>query len=245
MRISLFISLIVVLFFGFHANMMAQPSQNTSPQITVSGVVKDISNGRIITNLMLINLRTRQGLFAGATGDFNINVLKNDTFIISAPGYNNRKLCFADSTYRSEFKVEIFLERFTVQLKEIEVFAPRDLEQIEKDIEKLGYQKSDYVESGLDAISSPITFLYQQFSRRERAKRDIAEKRNDDRRRDLLKELLAKYVANDIIQLPNAQFDTFIDFCNVNDEFLKGSSQYEFIMFVKKKYEFYKYVQGR
>jgi hypothetical protein len=140
--------------------------------------------------------------------------------------------------------VRIPLRKFEIQLKQVEIFTKRDLEAIQKDIETLGYDKEDYMLSGVDAVSSPITALYQAFSRRERNKRMVAEMRNNDRRRDLLKELFRKYVDNDIIQLNSVEFDDFVDFCGVSDAFLKNSSQYDFIMYVKKRFEVFRMMRG-
>ena len=94
-------------------------------------------------------------------------------------------------------------------------------------------------------MESPITALYQAFSRRERNKRLVAEMRNNDRRRELLKELFRKYVDNDIITLDNADFDDFVDFSNVSENFMKTSTQYEFIMYIKKRFEVYQMVRNR
>ena len=91
----------------------------------------------------------------------------------------------------------------------------------------------------MDALQSPITFLYQEFSKRERSKRKLAELLNEDRKRELLKELLHKYVEYDIINLSDDSFDDFIDFCAVPDPVIKGLSQYEFLLYIKKKYELY------
>ena len=91
--------------------------------------------------------------------------------------------------------------------------------------------------SGINAVESPITFLYQSFSRRERSKREARELRNERNRRDLLKELFRKYVSGNIIHLNNDEFDDFIDFCTISDDFMKRTSQYDFIMYVKKKFE--------
>lgn len=215
------------------------------PRIKVTGIVYDAESRMMIGNLMIINKTTQQGFFAGATGSFNVTVYKNDTIIIGAAGYTNEKICFKDSVTKEEFFVRVYMEKLTVQLKEVRIIAPRDLDAIQKDIEKLGYKKSDYMLSGVDAVSSPITFLYEQFSRRERAKRHVAEMRNDDLKRDLLKELLAKYVANEVINLNDNEFDDFIDYCNVSDEFMKNSTQYEFIMYIKRKYEFYQLLKAK
>ena len=75
--------------------------------------------------------------------------------------------------------------------------------------------------------------------RRERSKREVAEMRNEDRKRELLRELLHQYVEYDIINLGNESFDDFIDFCAVPDDVIKGLSQYDFLVYVKKKYELY------
>ena len=73
------------------------------------------------------------------------------------------------------------------------------LEEIVRDIEALGYDEKEHRTSGIDALTSPITFLYEQFNRMERSKREVARLENEDRRRDLLKELLGKYVDYEIV----------------------------------------------
>lgn len=211
-----------------------------TPRIQITGVVYDADNKTSINNLMVINKTTQQGFFAGATGNFTITAGKNDTLIIASSGYQNTVFCFRDSALQTDYFVRIYLKHLQVQLKEVRIIAQRDLEDIQRDIEKLGYKKSDYVIGGVDALNSPITFLYSQFSKRERARRHIAELRNEDMKRGLLKELLVKYVANDVINLSDDEFDHFIDYCNVSDTFMQNATQYEFIMFIKRKFEFYR-----
>jgi hypothetical protein len=55
-----------------------------------------------------------------------------------------------------------------------------------------------------------------------------------------LKELFHLYVDYDIIDLTNEEFDAFIDFMHVSDEFIRQSSQYEFLIFVKEEFQHYK-----
>ena len=111
----------------------------------------------------------------------------------------------------------------------------RTLKEIEKDIAELGYNERDYRLYGVDALQSPITFLYQAFSKRERSKRKVAELINEERKRDLLKELLHLYVEYDIINLSDEAFDEFIDFVNVPDSTIQGLSQYDFLVYIKRK----------
>ena len=216
-------------------------AQETS--VHISGTVYDPENRGSIPNLMVVNKRTQQGYFGYNSGFFEVTALKTDTLIIAATGFTTLKICFRDSADADSFSVSIPLKKLEIQLKPVEIFTKRDLEEIQKDIESLGYEKNDYVLDGVDAFSSPITALYQTFSRRERNKRMVAEMRNNDRRRALLKELFRKYVDADIIQLSNEEFDDFIDFCGVSESFLKNSTQYDFIMYVKKRFEVYRMVR--
>lgn len=211
--------------------------------VRITGTVFDPENKGSIPNLMVVNKRTQQGYFGYNSGFFEVTAYKTDTLIIAATGFTTIKISFRDSADAESYNVNIPLKKLEVQLKPVDIFTRRDLDEIQKDIETLGYEKSDYMLKGVDAVSSPITALYQAFSRRERNKRMVAEMRNEDRRRALLKELFRKYVGADIIQLSNEEFDEFIDFCGVSESFLKNSTQYDFIMYVKKRFEVFRMVR--
>ena len=235
LKLHLFIS---ILLLSFTVPLCAQDNL-----IRITGTVFDPGNKGAIPNLMVVNKRTQQGYFGYNSGYFEVQAFKSDTLIIAATGFATLKISFRDSANIDSFDVRIALRKLEVNLKPVEIFTKRDLEEIQKDIESLGYEQSDYRLEGVDAVSSPITALYQAFSRRERNIRMVAEMRNDDRRRALLKELFRKYVDNDIIQLNNEDFDDFVDFCDVSDSFLKNSTQYDFIMYVKKKFEVFRMVR--
>ena len=213
--------------------------------VRVTAMVVDKDTRNPVFNLMVVNMRTQEGGFVPSGGKFTLSALRTDTLLIASTGYTTRKLCFRDSLKKSEFDIRILMPKLEITLKPVEIFTQRDLEEIQKDIESLGYNEDDYIISGATALESPITYLYQQFSRRERNKREVAQMRNDDRRRALLKELFRKYVDNDIIDLQDEDFDDFIDFCRVSDEFMKNSTQYDFIMYVKKRYELYEMINDR
>lgn len=225
--LSAFLSLVLMA-----GSASAQPSV-----IIVSGRVYDgASPSRRLEDLMVINLRTAQGSFGKADGSFSVTAYPDDTLMIASSGYAFRKFCFKDSLPQSGYFLDVPLIRLSVQLKEVSIFSPRELNSIYKDIQRLGYSKSDFQLSGINVVESPITFLYQEFSQLQRLKRHNAERINDERRRDLLKELLVNYVSYDIIQLDNDEFDAFIDYCQVPEYYLKSASQYDFCLFIKQKF---------
>lgn len=208
-------------------------------QVTIYGQVVSPTQERTYYDLMIVNKRTRSGTFGNADGSFAVSALRTDTLLVGSVGHVTQFICMKDSLPKESYRVKVFLRQLNVQLREVEILSQRTLEQIQKDINKLGYRESDYRISQVDALQSPITFLYQEFSRRERSKRLVAQLENEDRKRELLKELLQKYVEYDIINLSDESFDDFIDFCAVPDEVIKGLTQYEFLLYVKKKYELY------
>ena len=230
-------------FLRFFLIVMLCQSAYGQNEIRITGVVTDNSGVTVVPNLMVVNKRTQQGQFSGMDGRFTMTVRNTDTIIVAATGFYTLKIAIADSVKIGVSEFNIRLNRLQVNLKEVEIFTNRDMEAIEKDIQTLGYDEREYLLDGVDAISSPITAVYMAFSRREQSKRLVAEMRNNDRRRALLKELFRKYVDYDIIQLNNDEFDRFIDFCRVSDEFLKGSTQYDFIMYVKKRFEVFRMLE--
>jgi hypothetical protein len=226
----------VILIFISTMPVIAQDSSSVS----LKGKAFDKNNpDKRLEDLMIINLRTSHGTFGMADGTFHVEIQKDDTFLIASTGYEYRKYCFKDSVYRNEYFINVPLIKLNVTLKEVQVFSARDLESIYSDIQKLGYNKDDFEISGVNALNSPITFLYQEFSKFERLRRHNAERINNERRKDLLRQLLANYVSHDIINLDDFEFDDFIEFANVPEEFMKSATQYDFCIYIKRKFELY------
>jgi len=232
-RHLLFTLCLVCITYG----VAAQVRDTTS--IIVRGELRDEMD-QPIPNAIIINRSTKKGSFGKPSGSFELKCQRGDTLAITSLGFQTRYVTYTDSTYSENFKLKLYLETRTYMLSEVEVFAPRDLEQIQEDILKLGYDEKDYMLSGINAAASPITFLYQQFSKVERSKRQVAYLENEDRKRELLKELFRLYVDYEIIALDDHQFDDFITYLNVSDEFLIQSSQYDFLVFVKDRFRDYK-----
>lgn len=230
--------LLLVLSLVCLADYVLAQSRDTTA-ILVRGELRDEMD-QPIPNAIIINRSTKKGAFGKPNGSFELKCQRGDTLAITSLGFQTRYVTYTDSTSKTEFRLKLYLDTRSYMLSEVEVFAPRDLEQIQEDILKLGYNEKDYMLSGINAAVSPITFLYQQFSRVERSKRQVAYMENEDRKRELLKELFRLYVDYEIIALDDEQFDDFITYLNVSDEFLIQSSQYDFLVYVKDRFRDYK-----
>lgn len=231
-----FMKLSLVLFCSLLS--LAAWSQLDSNSIVIQGKVLD-EHGNYVSDAIVVNERTYVGVFVDLNGSFSYEALRSDSIRIGSFGRSPSFFCFADSLGKDTFDVTVVLPLMTYYVGQATVIAERDLMEIQKDIEDLGYDRKDYMLSGIDPLSSPITFLYQQFSREERSKRKVYELENADRRRALLKELFKKYVAYEIIDLSEEDFDNFIDYINISDYLLQNTSQYDFIVYVKARFNTY------
>ena len=77
-------------------------------------------------------------------------------------------------------------------------------------------------------------------SKKEQNKRWIAEQEFKDNQRKVVQELLRLYVAFDIINLSEEEFDDFISFLNIDSDFLKTATEMELIVYIKDKYDHFK-----
>lgn len=233
MNRAILFSLALASFWAFPHGAEAQD------QVTIHGRVLTPDGQHSFYDLMVVNKRTRNGTFGNSDGSFTVRALRTDTLMIGTMGHRTRMITVVDSAVKDVYHITLRMEPYVVELAAVEILPERTLKEIQKDIEALGYDPRDYRIGSVDALQNPITFLYQEFSRRERSRRLVAQMQNEDRKRALLQELLKKYVDYDIIRLSPEAFDDFIDFCNVPEEVMKGLTQYEFLLYVKKKYELY------
>ena len=227
---TLFILLLISSTFFVHAQSI----------VSINGQAYDRESKLPLPKLMIINKRTNIGTFADAEGKFSISAYQTDTIMLSALGFKLKKICLKDSIAKKTYFLTIPLEKLYFTLKEISVFAPRSLNEIQIDIDKLGIKKN-YSATGIGAIESPITFLYERFSKFAKSKQKVAEWENEDFKRDILKDLFRLYIKHDIIDLSEEEFDAFIQYLNLSDSFMQNSTQLELIMAIKGKYESFKY----
>ena len=225
--------LVLVMTMFFFLNASAQ-------NITIIGQAYDKETKLPLPRLMIINKRTSNGVFADSEGKFTIRALQSDTIMLSALGFKLKKICLKDSAAKEQYFIYIPLEKLYFTLKEVSIFPIRSLNEIQKDIDNLGIKKT-YSLEGLDAISSPISYLYERFSKFGRSKQKVAEWENEDLKRDILKDLFRLFIKHDIIDLNDAEFDAFIKYLNFSDEFMQNASQLELIMAIKGKYETFRY----
>ena len=214
-------------------------AQNSLPQILVSGTAIDSISKRTVSGVQIVNMKTLQRFYSDENGIFFFQCTIKDTLYVTSQGFSPFALCFKDSVSKNSFTITIKLKRINVDLPEVVIGSKRSFAEINKDAQKLGYNKNDYRMPRSVAYMSPISALYEEFSKKERSKRKVAEMVNNDKRKVLLHELLFFYYRNSVINLNPAEFDDFIDYNNFNDDLLKSLSAYDLAVYLKSKIAVY------
>lgn len=230
-------TLIYIFFFGISSQSNAQ-----CEKVLVRGRVIDSLRPQSFYNLMVVNRSSGKASFGQPSGSFNVYALPNELLALSVKQYPIYEFTVTPDS-NCQCQVLAYIDRLPQEVAEVVVKPLKTLEQIKEEREALAMQDTRMV-SGINILESPITALYQAFSKKEQNKRWIAEQVYKDDQRKVVQELLRLYVAYDIIDLPETDFDAFMQFLNLNPDFLKTASELELITYIKDKYEHFKRIQG-
>jgi len=223
-----------LLFTLFSVSLLrAQPCSD----VLFTGRVKDTIDKQTFYNLMIINRQSNKGVFGQPNGTFSTYVKAGDTLILSVAGYDLFS-CVVQPDSNCQYKVFAPLTPKSKLVDEVVIRPLKSLDQIREEREALAMRETRTV-TGIDVFQSPITALYQAFSKKEQNKRWIAEQEFKDDQRRVVKELLRLYVSYEIISLSEEDFDAFITFLNLNERFLQTATEMELVTFIKDKYLHY------
>lgn len=207
-------------------------------KVLVKGKVMDTLRPQNFYNLMVINKSTGRGVFGQPDGDFSAYSKPGDKIALSVKGYPIYEFIAAPDS-NCQCQVLAYIEPLPKEIKEVVVRPLKTLEQIKKERESLALRETRQV-SGIEALQSPITALYQAFSKKEQNKQWIAQQQYKDNQKKVVQELLRLYVAYEIIELDEEEFDDFVTFLNVDPDFLKTASEMELVLFIKDKFEHFR-----
>lgn len=228
---------IIAVCFGLSSSLYAQDCEN----ILFTGKVVDSLRPQSFYNLMIVNRSTGKGVFGQPNGTFSVYASQGDTIALSVRGYPYVTVVVkGDNECRHVGKY--YIENKVQDITEVIVHPLKSLEQIKEERSSLALRETRMV-TGIEVLQSPITALYQAFSKKEKAKRWVAEQEHLDSQRDVLKELLRTYVAYEVIELTDQEFDEFIAFLNMDETFLKTASEMELITFIQDKFDHYQWMK--
>ena len=222
-------------FFIFLSNYLFSQCE----YINIKGVVRDTTFNQVFYNMMLVNKTTNKGIFGKPDGFFEVTINPRDTLIISVSGYE-KIYFFVEDVNKCKYQLEYILNSKSKKLKTIVIQPLKSIQQIKEERQSLVLKENKKMVEGVSVIESPITALYERFSKRAKTEKKINELKYIDNKNKILKDLLSIYVLYDIIELNEIEFDDFINFININDSILRAMNDIELSMMIKDKFEHFK-----
>lgn len=206
--------------------------------VFVSGKISFSDNAGRFDRVKIYNLRTNTFVSPAKTGIYELHGYKTDTFVFVCIGYSNTNLCYKDSLRQLKYEKNIVLHPVQTELEGVTITPDKSFEQIQQAIDNLGVKNTDTYKT-VEPLQSPITFLWERFSKLERQKRQVAVLLNEDERRQVQRELLKICIKSELINLSLSKMDAFIEYCNFSDVYLQQVSLYDLLSMIKLRYEFF------
>jgi hypothetical protein len=228
---------------GLFALLSGTAYSQKCEKVLLSGKVIDTLRPQNFYNLMVVNRSIGKGFFGMPNGGYSMYVNDGDSITFSIKGYNSIQYSVkADANCQA--KNSWYIEMKPQQLEEVVVYPLKSLQEIQEERAGLAMRETRQV-TGIEVLRSPITALYQAFSQKEKNKRLVASYEYADKQKAILQELLRLYVAYDIFYLSEAEFDAFISFLNINEDFLKTATEMELVTFIKDKFYHFQLLKQR
>jgi hypothetical protein len=164
-------------------------------QVRVTGTISDASTRRPVPGASVVIQRTRTGVAANQEGDFSISAANTDTLIFRAVGFKAQRMPLG-GTGLSQLIVQIKLQQDTVQLGEVRVTEGRPdravINRALRNIKRPSTAPTSAVKrppapkplfpvdsaapkAPTPSIGSPISLIYEQFSREGKQRQKMEE----------------------------------------------------------------------
>jgi hypothetical protein len=252
--VKYFLFILFLYFLIFPLDGRAQDSV----QEMLNGRVYDKYNKRNVSYAHIINRAKASGTISDSTGVFTIPAETGDTLFISAMGYQFDLVHVDSVTSDTSFVLNLVPRAYMLpevviyELNTYEKFKKRFVEvEVEDDryhipglphFRPMGIpslRDTNYIRNPLFALRSPISFLYYNFSRKEKNRRKYYQLLEED---ELKRQARIKYpdeLIMEVTDLEPEEIEDFLFFCDFNPRFILSLNDYEIINLIKEKYRQY------
>jgi hypothetical protein len=221
------IVLLLLLMAGWSGKAQAQGKY-------VIGTVIDQTTNKAVDRATVVNQRTRQRARTNATGRFFLTLQPGDSLILTSQVYSRVGIRYDGSDNPTIVaKALPPMPYRVVDLAEVTVTAKR-YEEVKREIQQILAEptasKKVTGEQAFDRLAdgAGVTLLYEMFGKRPKSDRKAYVIMQQDRRHALALERF-RLLVDQATDLKGEDVDRFLDFCELDDEFLLKSEDYDLI----------------
>jgi hypothetical protein len=206
----------------------------------VLGLVLDQDTKKGVDRAIVLNKRTQQKARTNPAGRFVVMALPGDSLIVTSQTHTRAGTRWDGGKEEPTLIVKRHTpDEKVIQLGEVTVVGKHE-EELRRELEKVLKEPEirKNLSSGeiLSMAASPITLIYQIFSKRAKSDRKAAALWQQYRWHQLA-ELRLRSVAGNATDLSGDKLDQFMTFCRFDDDFLLSSSDYDLTYAVLEKFK--------
>ena len=230
----------IFLLFAFQAYSQGAERLPTHPGLQLSGIIVDQQDTSVISYVNIVNKNTHEGTSSDLNGNFLIAINVQDTIIFSSVGFESYILTFAKNDLKSDhYFIKIALNRSTLQLEPVTIYAFKDEADFKNDILNLEVSDSTpkiiipgafqgtpqavkthvYFESGIGCEGCITSFL-NLFNKESKEKKLYGKAVQKWFARQQIHEKYNPEVVQKITGLEDRALVDFMSFCKMSDEFI-------------------------
>jgi len=244
----------------FYISLFVFTLLKAQDQIQVfSAVVENESTGFPMESVHVLNLTQIIGTTTDKNGRFEIKVSANDTLYFSYLGFKPLKIAVTNDLMKfgnAKFELTelaLALEEIILRPYQLTGILDIDAKNIPINTAKrysvsglpnIGYEagnRNPYsITKTFKAILSPVDFLHNLFSQKEKQLRKLKKMREDDEIKNLLSSKFNREILTQLLYVSKVEIYEILRGCNFSDTFIKDSNDLQILEAISECYDEYR-----
>jgi hypothetical protein len=200
----------------------------------VSGIVADSSTHEPLSPVSIENMRTHDGCFSNAKGEFTIQASLGDYLVFSHVGYTKRVFILKVMDNLKDLKIYMTLK--TTKLKPVTI--KRGLTKYQKDSINRAQIYQDAIEYRQQkSVFSPITSIYQKFSKKYKNIRKFQDQIELNEKQKFIDTRYTPELVATLTPLKDDELAAFMNEYPMEFEYARAATELEIKMWIKFNYQ--------
>lgn len=246
-----------VLFFLLFAALVlpstAQESRLDS-LVTVLGQLRDEGSGQPIPYAHVLNLSLRRATISDTLGFFTIKMRRSDSLTITAVGFEDTYFSLPSFWPSNHYSGVIYVKEQIYEIEGIRIHGLGSYEQFKQKVLALDLSKdkAQKMKVYYDELLTQEAIKYQKvstgfsFSLRspeERSLRKLQKVMAQQEIQDQIDAKFSKAIVSELTGLKGKELENFMRFCQLPQDYILNSSEYDILVKVKSLYDRYRLLQ--
>lgn len=209
-------------------------------QFMLRGRVVDSASQKGLVPVSIENMSSHQGTFSTTNGDFMLEVKPGDYVYFTYVGYKNRSIRVSAEDEGRLKMVSLSLK--PIQLKDVTIYrGPTEYQKDSAGRATLYQDAFEYERQ--KSVMSPVTSLYQKFSKKHRSMERFHEQILDMEKQKFIDTRYSPELVQALTRLPEEGVIPFMQQYPMEYEYARAASDLEIKMWIK--YNFQEYLNKR